>query len=419
MSEFNGYNENSNKPYFYNESYAKPKSVKNRIILMMVIVALVSSIIGGGVVFTAFQFIAPALQPSVNSYFGNTLPGKEQGLKDGESNADILKQIVIEKSDSVVSEIAEKASPSIVGIRVTARVNNFFLGETQGTGEGSGIIIDKEGYILTNYHVIQNALDSRTNRLSNAAKIEVFLSTKESKPYNAEVIGTDWRTDLAVIKINASDIPAADIGNSDNLRVGELAVAIGNPGGLEYMGSVTAGVISGLNRTIETETGVHKLIQTDAAINPGNSGGALLNSEGKVIGVNSIKIAAQGYEGLGFAIPINDAMEIAESLIEFTYVKGRPLFGIRADDTFSEDVAKYYNVPAGVRVMEVMPFTGAEKAGIKAYDIITEIDGVEVKSLDEMNEVKNKKEPGEKVTVKLYREGEYLTYEVELTEDKG
>ncbi len=410
-----------NKPYFYNENYKKPKNGIKRFGLMLVIVSLISSIIGGGVVFTIFQFVAPALQPSVDSYFSNMIPeNRDQNTNAAKNESEFTKRVVIEKSDSPVSEIAEKVSPSIVGIRITAKIKDFFFGETEGTGEGSGIIIDEEGYILTNYHVIENALDSTTNKLSNSAKIEVFLATQKDKPFEAEVIGTDWRTDLAVLKINANGLVMVQKGDSDKLRVGELAVAIGNPGGLEYMGSVTVGVISGLNRTIQSENGKEfKLIQTDAAINPGNSGGALVNSEGKIIGINSIKIVAQGYEGLGFAIPINDAMKIAESLIEFTYVKGRPLFGVMVDRNFNEDMAKYYKVPAGILVQEVMPFTGAYKAGVKVNDIITEIDGVRVKTLDEMNEVKNKKAPGDTVTVKIYRDGEYITLDVELVEDKG
>ncbi len=421
MDDFNGYDNNSNKPYFYNENYKKPKYGTKRLGLMLVIVSLISSIIGGGIVFVIFQFVAPALQPSVDSYFSNMIPyNNDQSMNVTKKDSEVTTRVVIEKSDSPVSEIAENVSPSIVGIRVTAKVRDFFFGETEGTGEGSGIIIDENGYILTNFHVIENSLDSTTNRLSSSAKIEVFLATQKDKPYEAEIIGTDWRTDLAVLKINAKGLLAAQIGDSDNLRVGELAVAIGNPGGLEYMGSVTVGVISGLNRKIQSENGKEfKLIQTDAAINPGNSGGALVNSEGKVIGINSIKIVAQGFEGLGFAIPINDAMGIAESLIEFTYVKGRPLFGVRVDDSFNEEMAKYYKVPAGILVQEVMPFTGAYKSGVKVNDIITEIDGVRVKVLDEMNEVKNKKAPGDTVTVKIYRDGEYITLDVELVEDKG
>lgn len=409
-------------PVFYTENYKKVKKRKGIGVLQLVLVALLSSILGGGIVFAAFQFVAPSIQPSVNSYFGSLMPGQANSTEtlDNGNNVGIYKKIEIEETDSPVTAIAEKVSPSIVGIRVTTKVRDFFFGEREGTGEGSGIIVRENGYIMTNWHVIKDAINPRTNKVADYAKIEVFLPSQKDKPYTAEVVGTDWRTDLAVIKINATNLPVAEIGDSDKLKVGELAVAIGNPGGLEYMGSVTAGVISGLNRTIQFEGGKElKLIQTDAAINPGNSGGALVNSKGQVIGVNSVKVVAQGFEGLGFAIPINDAMDIVNSLIEYKYVKGRPFLGISPDPAFNKEVAEYYNVPEGVLVKEVIPFTGAYKAGIQVGDIITKFDGKRVRTLEELNELKNKHKPGDIVSIEIYRDGETKTHQVELTEDKG
>ena len=219
------------------------------------------------------------------------------------------------------------------------------------------------------------------------AKIEVYLpaDSGQTKPYTATVVGKDSKTDLAVIKISASGLPVAELGDSDSLKVGELAVAIGNPGGLEYMGSVTVGVISGLNRTIAIEdNGNTKLIQTDAAINPGNSGGALVNSQGQVIGVNSAKVAEQGFDGMGFAIPINQAKTIVDSLIKTGYVQGRPLLGVSIDQTFDAAAAKQNNVPVGCYVASVQTPSGAATAGIKAKDIITKIDGKAVATFDEL-----------------------------------
>ena len=286
----NNYSNEPNQDYnksFYTENYTKPRSRRGNSLVQLALVALVSSIIGGSVVFAAFQFLAPAIRPSVNSYLGNIIP-KSPALSNSDNGATGYKKIEIERTDSPVTAIAEKVSPSIVGIRVTARVRDFFFGEREGTGEGSGIIATDDGYIITNYHVILNALD-RSGKQNKAAKIEVFLQNQMDKPYTADVIGVDARTDLAVIKIDATGLHEAEFGNSDELKVGEMAVAIGNPGGLEYMGSVTVGVISGLNRTIQSDTGKgFKLIQTDAAINPGNSGGALVNSKGQVIGVSSL-----------------------------------------------------------------------------------------------------------------------------------
>lgn len=407
---------------YYSENHRKPRKRKGSSLIQLIIVALVGSILGGLIVFAAFQFVAPAVQPSVNSYFKNLTPNNSvSSLEEPKQNSALTgrKIIEIERTDSPVTAIAEKVSPSIVGIRVTATVSDFFFGEMEGRGEGSGIIARSDGYIITNWHVIQKALD-RNGRQTKTSKIEVFLPDQEEKPYTAKVIGTDWRTDLAVIKIDVTNLPAAEFGNSDELKVGELAVAIGNPGGLEYMGSVTVGVISGLNRTVNSDSGKNfKLIQTDAAINPGNSGGALVNSKGQVIGVNSIKVVATGFEGIGFAIPINTVKEITDSLIEYEYVPGRPFLGISTNPNFDEKTAKFYNVPAGVLVDEVIPFSGAYNAGLKRGDIITKFNGKQVKTLAELNELKNKHKPNDKVVLEVYRNGKTMTIEVILTEDKN
>jgi serine protease Do len=409
-----------NSPFYYSESYKKKKNKKGYNLFQLILIAVMSSILGGGIVFLAFQFIAPAVQPGFDNYF-NSITGSNITSSNSATKGQELKsyKIEIEKSNSPVTWIAKKVSPSIVGIRVTARVQNFFFGEQEDKGEGSGIIVREDGYILTNFHVISKAYDSRTNKISSTAKIEVFLPEQEEKPYTAEIIGVDWRTDIAVLKITGKGFNAAELGDSDTLEVGELAVAIGNPGGLEYMGSVTAGVISGLNRSVQSDSGYEfKLIQTDAAINPGNSGGALVNSEGKVIGVNSIKVVAQGFEGIGFAIPINTAREIFENLIEHKYVPGRPYIGFEVDITFNEEAAKYYRVPAGVLVKQVFPFTGAYKAGISAGDIITKCQGKPVKTLEELNEIRNQYKPGDIIKLEIYRDKKYITLDVELSEEK-
>jgi len=420
-SENNEALSHSSTPFFYTENYKKKKSSRKPVgLFQLILVAVISAILGGGVVLAAVQFIIPTTQPAAGSYFSNMMPGNTVSqTQDSSHSTTVYKKIEIEETESPVTAISEKVSPSIVGIRVTATTRDFLFGLTQGTGEGSGIIIREDGYIMTNYHVIQNALNTGYGGMTNNAKIEVFLPNQKDTPYIATVVGTDYRTDLAVIKIDAKNLPVAEIGDSDKLKVGELAVAIGNPGGLEYMGSVTVGVISGLNRTIKSENGNElKLIQTDAAINPGNSGGALVNSKGQVIGVNSVKVVAQGFEGLGFAIPINEAVKITDSLIEYKYVKGRPFIGIRPDTSFNKALAQRYNVPEGVLVREVIPFTGAYKAGIQVGDIITKFDGQKVTSLDELNEIKNKHKPGDVVQVEIYRNGQTRTVNLELSEEQ-
>lgn len=406
---------------YYSESYnkKKKKNKKGFSFVQLILIAVMSSILGGGIVFFAFGLIAPAIQPEVNSYYDRISGKNVVSSASTRQDPSTLYKVEIEKTDSPVTWIAKKASPSIVGIRVTAKVQNFLFGEQQDKGEGSGIIVSEDGYILTNFHVIEKAYDSRTNKVGSSANIEIFMTDKEEKPYKAEIIGVDWRTDLAVLKIKGTGFPAAELGDSDSVEVGEMAVAIGNPGGLEYMGSVTQGIISGLNRTVQSENGYEfKLIQTDAAINPGNSGGALLNSQGKVIGVNSIKVVAQGFEGIGFAIPINTARTIFENLIEHKYVPGRPLLGLRADPSFNSQVANYYKVPEGVLVQEVIPFSGAYKAGVKAGDIVVKCEDTKVTTLDELNEIKDKYKPGDTIKLEIFRDNKTITIEVELGEDK-
>lgn len=403
---------------FYNESYKKPAKGKLKgLIAPMLIVALISSLLTGGIVGAYFTYGLP------QKYSGANPPGNTYVN-------DSIRQIeIIDKTTSAETAVAEKVSPSIVGISITFQYNDRFFGSTQNQGQGSGIIYSGDGYIITNNHVIENAMSgSGGNKLAQNAKIEVILPNQVDHPYEATVVGRDSKTDIAILKINVSELPAAEFGDSDEIKVGQKAIAIGNPAGLEFMGSVTSGIISGLNRRIEFDDGtVLRLIQTDAAINPGNSGGALLNSEGKVIGINTSKIGGAGYEGLGFAIPSNNAVVIAESLIQSGYVTERPQIGIMVDRRFNAEIAKNNGVPEGILVDEVIPLGAAYKAGIKKGDIITKFNGIEIKSFAELETEKNKYKAKDKVEVTIYRmpqqgdasQGEYLTLEIVLGEDKG
>jgi serine protease Do len=407
----------SNQNY-YSESIKKTKSKKTGL-GQLILVAVISAFLGGGVVFAAGAFLTPVIQPYINDMLG--IESKE--ASSANSQSEVYKKVEITQSTNPAEAIAEKVSPSIVGIRVTAKSQSFSffdLGQEDGVGEGSGVIIREDGYILTNNHVVSNALADNSNKLNEGSKIEVILPSNKEKSYVATVVGCDSKTDIAVLKIEATGLPAAELGDSDKVKSGELAIAIGNPGGLDYMGSVTSGIISGINRTIKMENGqTLKLLQTDAAINPGNSGGALVNSEGQVIGINTVKIAATGYEGIGFAIPINEANEIAESLMEYSYVKGRPYLGISIDQRFNEDVAKAYNVPNGLLVYDVVPLSCSYKAGIKSGDIITKFDGVKVTQFSELETQKQKHKPGDSVEIELYRDGKTITVTVVLDEEKN
>lgn len=405
-----------NQPY-YTENIKKIKSKKIGA-GQLILVSVLSSLFGAGLMFASTIFLAPVIQPTVDGWFGKTGETTEVISDNG-----IYKKVEITQSTSPVEAIAEKVSPSIVGIQVTYQPQGygfFFEGAQEGVGYGSGIIIKENGYILTNNHVIVSALEANSNRLMKGSKIEVVLPNNKEKLYTAQVVGRDDNTDMAVLKIEAANLPAAELGNSDTVKSGELAVAIGNPGGLEYMSSVTAGVISGIDRTLEMDNGREfKLLQTDAAINPGNSGGALVNSRGQVIGVNTVKIAATEVEGIGFAIPINEANEIAKSLMEFKYVKNRPYLGLSIDQRFNEEVAKQYDVPNGLLVYEVLPLTAAYKAGIQAGDIITVFDGKQVKIFKDLEDQKNTHKPGDLIKVELYRDGKTLTVDVTLDEEKN
>lgn len=405
---------------YYKENYAKPKYRKHGLLFQMIAVSLVSSILGGAVVGSYFTLMAPSAASASKNY-GSSQQSGSSTSGDSQNGSSMASKVSVDYTTSGVSAIAEKVGPSVVGIRTTATSNKGgIFGLQQSGGEGSGIVYTSDGYIITNYHVIESAIDTSNKKIASGAKIEVVLPNQEDQSYAAQVVGYDSKTDLAVIKIEASNLPAVELGNSDEVKVGEMAVAIGNPGGLEYMGSVTMGIISGLNRTIQGDSGNSlKLIQTDVAINPGNSGGALVNSQGQVIGINSVKIVADGYEGLGFAIPINAVKEITDNLIQYKYVKGRSYLGISVDQRYTEQVAKQYKMPAGVYVQDVTPLSGAYKAGIQAGDIITKFDGQSIKSYSDLENAKNGHKPGDTVSIEIYRDGQTKTVQIKLDEDQN
>lgn len=319
-----------------------------------------------------------------------------------------------------VKEVIEKIKPSVVCIEAEVEVTSGFWGRGgtpyTETGVGTGFILTEDGYIATNYHVIENA-----------KKITVLMDN--GKSYSATLIGGDEAADLAVIKIDGKNLPVAELGNSDTTEEGEFVVAIGSPGGVEFAGSSTFGIISAINRNIEVSTGRKMtLLQTDAAINPGNSGGPLVNMQGQVIGINTLKLASTfstNYEGMGFAIPIKSAVDTFNNIIAnpgitaAEYIPGAynendkssVSFGI-SGGTITESEAALYEIPQGVLVSEVNPVGACGKAGIQAYDIITALDGETVKSMDELVELKNKYKAGDKAVVTVDRNGEKLDFTI-------
>lgn len=302
-------------------------------------------------------------------------------------------------------EIAKKVRPSVVGIAQYSRSDTF-----SPSGQGSGIIINDEGYIVTNAHVVQNS-----------AGISVELDNGES--YSAKLVGIDSKTDLAVIKIEAEGLVPAEFGNSDTLEVGETVIAIGNPGGQLLAGSVTQGIVSAVDRNIKSDGFSSTYIQTDAAINPGNSGGALVNQYGQVIGINSSKIASVEYEGIGFAIPITEAKPIVDSLMTNGYVAGRCKIGITGTE-INETLSQLNNIPKGIYITYVDPSSDLAGKNITRGDIMTAIDGTKIETFDDVSKFLEDKLPGDKITLTLYRSargvndsGKTFTVDMLLMED--
>ena len=317
-------------------------------------------------------------------------------------------------SDTAVG-VAKKVQPSIVAISVEYSVNSIFnRSSTTATAKGSGIIISEDGYILTNNHVVNSTSSSSSSfyEIEKANKVTVKLYN-DDKEYEGTIVGTDSQTDLAVIKIDKDGLTAAELGDSDSVQVGEFAMAIGSPLGLDN--SVTAGIISAVNRDVSDSDGnKYTAIQTDAAINTGNSGGALVNSKGQVIGVNTLKLSGTGVEGVGFAIPINSTKNIYEQLIQYSKVK-RPYIGVGGID-LDEKTAKANNLVVGIYIKTVEDFSAGEKAGLKIGDVIIEADGTKITTMDELNEIKNKKQIGDTIKLKVYRDGKEKTITVTLQE---
>lgn len=311
--------------------------------------------------------------------------------------------------ESLVEAVYDKAAQSVVGIRTTASVQSFFGGSETSTGEGSGIIYTADGYIITNYHVVESIVKSS----ASSGSIEVYFPSDPSTPVDATVIGYNISADLAVIKVEKTGLVPIEIGNSDEIKVGQYAIAIGCPGGLQFMGSVSYGIISGLNRTITIDSiGKMELIQTDAAINPGNSGGALLNSNGQLIGINSSKLVNESYEGMGFAIPVNTALTVIKDIIE-NKDNPSPYIGIEVY-TYNSAYLEKYGLPHGAAVKSVVSNGPAAQAQIKSGDIITEFGGVTIDEYTDFVTELNKCKPGAKVTAKIYRNGRYYSTTVTI-----
>lgn len=316
-------------------------------------------------------------------------------------------------SDGTVSamsdqDIAAKLTPSVVCIQNYQVTQNYGFMQTDTSdssvspaSEGSGIIMSEDGYIITNAHVVEGATSLK-------------VMTSDGETYEAQLVGSDTVTDLAVVKIDATGLTAAEFGSSKDLRVADKVMAIGNPGGHELSSSVTIGYVSALNRAIANNTTGYTMeyIQTDAAINPGNSGGALINEYGQVVGINSAKISATGYEGLGFAIPIDTAQPIISDLIQYGYVKDRAVLGI-SGQFIDSMTGRFYGLPQGEYVAQLNS-SEAQASGLQVGDVITAIDGQQLDSESILRSAILSKKPGDTVTLQVYRSSTQQSATVEL-----
>lgn len=362
-----------------------------------VAVALISALLGG--------VIVVALVPSI---YGNKqqAPTNQVVLNSGATTPSINTQ---GSTNFPVAEIAKNTGPAVVGIANFQTKGAIFGGSgLTEVGSGSGFIVDAEhGYIVTNNHVVDGAE-------------KIVVSLADGRNINAKLVGADTRTDLAVVQIaDTKNLTATQQGDSSKLQVGEPVVAIGNPGGQEFARSVTTGVISATNRILDIEgEASFNLIQTDAAINPGNSGGPLVNYQGQVIGINSAKNQEAGFEGMGFAIPISDALPTIKQLIEKGYAS-HPGLNVQIDPRYTAEYASQKGWPDGAYVAKVTPGGPAEKAGIRVGDVLTKINSKEIKSSLGLTHELFKYKPGDTVTVTIFRENKTVDVSMALVEIKS
>ena len=372
--------DNNNDTYNFQEPHVKTKKKRgfNKTIAAVIVCTLCSGFIGSGVTYLALK--------------DNLTQTKTINVNPSKFDT---------KSEALsATEAYNKVAPAAVVVSTKSVTQGYFMQTQEVEGIGSGFIINQEGYILTNYHVVKGAQE-----------ISVTLSNDVTT--TAQIVNYDENQDVAMIKITdeSVEIPATvELGDSDSLQPGEEVIAIGTPLSTELSSTVTKGIISATSRSVAVESGVTmNLIQTDAAINAGNSGGPLVNTKGEVVGINSSKISGEAVEGIGFSIPINDIKDKIESL-------SKPILNLGISvRTIDEALSKQLNMEQGLYVVEVTEFSSAEKAGLKAGDIIVKADGNRITTFDEFKAVKNGKEEGDEISLEVIRNGQSKTINVKLT----
>lgn len=424
---------------YVSENSPKPKKKSRHFFLKSAIFVLCLAIAGVGSVQGYKIYMDNKGKTEVSEFD----PNKDKSQRDGDLSHESEKdntsvdnknsgeipsiiQLAAREDAKPIPEIVDDIMPSVVGIsadfEITRETYDFF-GWSSGTEKkkvtatGTGFIISEDGYIVTNAHCI---FDSSEYQAGEALEVSVLFS--DESEIEAKIIAYDLETDIAVLKVNKTGLKPAVLGDSNDLMVGELVIAVGNPLGFDLFGSVTCGIVSALNRQISVNERSMTLIQTDAAINSGNSGGPLLNSCGQVIGINSSKMSSNygsaSVEGLGFAIPITEAKVIIDDLINYKYVTGRPQMGI-ATQNITETYSRYLNLPMGVYVLSVNPDSAAEKAGLLQGDVIIDVEGQTVTTSSELNEIISKYKAGDKIRLTISRYGQDMEIDLVLQEKKS
>ncbi|MEG0771813.1 trypsin-like peptidase domain-containing protein [Clostridium sp.] len=383
-SSYNSFNntENYNKPYVYPDKQIKRQKGTGRfgsVIAVALICSLLGGAVGGAVTYTTMKRTGTPVKQNQNVVGNTSITPTATGTIN-------------------IPEIATKVSPAVVGVStksVSSNIFGFNMGEQEGIG--SGFIFSEDGYVLTNFHVI-----------SSASQVKVIFNN--GKEVNAKIVNYNQEADLAVLKITDDvELPGVvTLGDSESLQVGEQVVAIGNPLGKEYLGSVTTGIVSAVSRDVEIDGKKMNLIQTDTAINPGNSGGPLINSKGEVVGINTAKLSGEGIEGIGFSIPINDVTAKLENL-----VKQKIRLGITVQNV-TKDLAERYSIPVGIYITNVDNFSIAQKGGLQPGDVIVKFDGKKVETVEELNKIKDTHKDGDTIAAEFVRNGQNMTANLKI-----
>lgn len=402
--------------YNPNKKKSKGKKVLSGIIAVLCVAAIGTTSIVGYNLVTGKNAVGSSNNSTVVSKDDSSSNSAKSTVD--RSNLPTIQQLSTPSDALTIPEIVKKVSPAVVGISCIL---------SNGTATGSGIVMSDDGYIVTNAHVVDGAQSisvvlpdsyNDTSSKSDDSKSSSDSSSDDDEDnltYTATLVGKDTQTDIAVLKIDAKGLTAAEFGTSADLQVGEASIVIGNPLGFSLANSVTAGIISATDRTLTVEDRTMNLIQTDASINSGNSGGPLINAYGQVIGITSAKVSSSVGEGLGFAIPIDEALPIVEDLMKNGYVTGRPSLGISGTDITSA-YSSYYGIPQGFLVKSVTKGSGSEKAGIQENDIVIGINGTVISNISELNEIKNKCKVGDTVQLTIYRNKKMINVDVVLGE---